>query len=356
MLCPCGYPSFVYLKIIVRLIKWVGLNIDYKGLLILEVSNVIDTNKPNTKYTIINQNQLIMNKTKLTSILAMGIISLFSFSCQKSAVSVPENATVNASPNGKTSAMGPWTRQFTDDFTATGSFNNWVKTSRFDYNSNVCQYDAAVPAIANYDGRNVLVLTATKSGNIWKSGHVKSNYSFKPNVNEEYRVSSQIKLVALNGANYTGFSSTYGVWPAFWTVQETAWPTKGEIDIFEGYSYGGTTKFASNLFYGANSGTNQLGNTAERAFGVNEGWHMYDEYWKNVNGTVTVTIQLDGATVSTYTNSVNGNLRLENFGPHNIIFNVCVGDNYGIFNNANINVFTKTMMWVDYVTVDKRTL
>ena len=297
-----------------------------------------------------------MKKRNILVFAVAGIISLLSVSCKKGEAVSEQATTSKLIANGKTAAIGPWTRQFTDDFTSTGSFNNWARTSRFDYNSNVCQYDAAVPAIANNDGRDVLVLTATKSGNIWKSGHVKSNYSFKPNVNEEYRVSSQIKLVAMNGASYTGFSSTYGVWPAFWTVQETAWPTKGEIDIVEGYSYGGTTKFASNLFYGANSGTNQLGTTAERPYGVSEGWHMYDEYWKNVNGAVTVTIQLDGVTVSTYTNSVNGNLQLQNFGPHNIILNVCVGDNYGIFNNANINVFTKTMMWVDYVTVDKRTL
>jgi hypothetical protein len=83
---------------------------------------------------------------------------------------------------------------------------------------------------------------------------------------------------------------------------------------------------------------------------------MYDEYWKNVNGTVTVTIQMDGVTKATYTNAVNGNLRLQNFGPHNIILNLCVGDKYGIFDNSRNNVLTKTMMWVDYVTVDKRTL
>jgi hypothetical protein len=253
-------------------------------------------------------------------------------------------------------ALGPWQRTFIDDFNNASSFNNWQRTSRFDYNSNLCQYDAGVPSIGNYDGRNVLVLTATKSGNIWKSGHVKSNYNFKPGVNEEYRVSSQIKLIAINGSTWTGFSSTYGVWPAFWTVNESGWPTKGEIDIVEGYSYGGSARFASNLFYGTTAGTNQLGNTCERAYGVSEGWHMYDEYWKNVNGAVTVTIQLDGATVATYTNAANGNLRLENFGPHNVILNLCVGSNWNIFDNSRINVLTKTMMWVDYVTVDKRTL
>jgi hypothetical protein len=259
-------------------------------------------------------------------------------------------------PDTRPRAVGPWQRTFTDNFDNTGSFNNWQRTSRFDYNSNLCQYDAGVPAIANYDGRNVLVLTATKSGNVWRSGHVKSNYNFKPANNEEFRVSSQIKLIAMNGATWTGFSSTYGVWPAFWTVNETGWPTKGEIDIMEGYSFGGSTRFASNLFYGTTSGQNLLGNSCERAYGVSEGWHMYDEYWKNVNGVVTVTIQLDGVTKATYTNSAHGSLRLQNFGPHNIILNLCIGSNWNIFDNSRINVFSKTMMWVDYVTVDRRTL
>jgi hypothetical protein len=288
--------------------------------------------------------------------LTMLACMFLTFSCENSddALVLRDNVGAKTSKQQPiTMALSAWQRVFTDDF---NSINNWQKTSRYDYNSNLCLYDPNVPAIGNYDGRTVLVLTATKSGSIWKSGHVKSNYSFKPGVNEEYRVSSQIKLVAQNGTSWTGFNSTYGVWPAFWTVQETSWPTKGEIDIFEAYSYGGSSKFASNLFYGASAGTNQLGNTCERTFGVGEGWHRYDQYWKNVNGQVTVTIQLDGATVSTYTNAVNGNLRLQNFGPHNIILNVCVGDKYGIFDNSRINVFTKTMMWVDYVTVDKRTL
>lgn len=38
------------------------------------------------------------------------------------------------------------------------------------------------------------------------------------------------------------------------------------------------------------------------------------------------------------------------------MLNLCVGSHIGIFDNSRINLFTKTMMWVDYVTVDKRTL
>jgi hypothetical protein len=288
-----------------------------------------------------------MKTQKITRLLAVALAFLTLLSCENSE---------DIAPNGKTTprAVGAWQRQLTEDF---NNLNNWQKTNRFDYNSNYCRYDATVPVIGGADGRTVLMLTATKDGtNVWKSGHIKSNYSFKPGVNEEYRVSSQIKLITMNGSSYVGFANSYGLWPAFWTVQETNWPVQGEIDIMEGYSFAGSTRFASNLFYGTSAGNNLLGSTCERAYGVSEGWHMYDEYWKNQNGSVTVTIQLDGVTVSTYTNAVNGNLKLQNFGPHNIILNLAVGSNFGIFDNSKINVWTKTMMWVDYVTVDKRTI
>ena len=249
-----------------------------------------------------------------------------------------------------------WTNVFTDNFDNTGSWNNWTRTERFDYNSDYCEYLASDPQIATYDNKSCLVLTAVKNGSIWNSGHVKSNISFKPGINEEYRTSAYIKLMAVNGGVNTDFASTYGVWPAFWTVQETNWPVNGEIDIFEGYSYGTYARFASNLFYGKRSGRDQLRQSCERPFDVTEGWHLYEEYWTNVNGVVTITIQLDGVTVASYANDASRFLELENFGPHNIILNLNVGDNYRIFDSKQINVFDKTMMWVDYVTVDKRTL
>ena len=159
----------------------------------------------------------------------------------------------------------------------------------------------------------------------------------------------------MKNGNSVDFAETYGAWPAFWTVQGNRWPTYGEIDIVEGYTFGPENpRYACNLIYG--KGRNVLGTTCERPYDVNEGWHVYDEYWANNNGDVSVTIVFDGDTIETYTNDANPKLKLENFGPHTIMLNLNIGDNYGIFDKKQINVFDQTMMLVDYVTVDKRNL
>jgi hypothetical protein len=297
---------------------------------------------------------------KLSKVILAGCVLISAVSCKKTenaSSSIPNNANFKGSISNSL-ATGSWNRVFQDDFNNSSSLSNWELANRQDYNSSICNYQSANVSFGTYDSRNVLVITADKANGSYYSGHLKSNYSFKPGINQEYRVSTQIKLIALNGSNYTGFSSTYGAWPAFWTVQETNWPVQGEIDAMEGYSKAGSANFTSNLFYGTTANANLLGNTCTKAYNVSEGWHMYDEYWQNLNNVVTVTIQLDGVTVSTYSDSINGNLKLENFGPHNIMLNLCVGSNsnVGIFNNSLINLYTKTMMWVDYVTVDERSL
>ncbi len=180
--------------------------------------------------------------------------------------------------------------------------------------------------------------------------------SFKPNRNEEVKVSARLKLIAKEGAQFRGFGQTYGMWPTVWTTEENGWPTKGEIDIYEGFSFGGSTRFQSNLFYGTQANKNLMGNAAERSVGYGEGWHNVEMYWKNSNGVVTVQTRVDGKVVGNYSNATHKDLRLENFGPHNMILNMAVGSNNNLFDNSKINGFTETQMWVDSVKVEKRTL
>ncbi len=124
----------------------------------------------------------------------------------------------------------------------------------------------------------------------------------------------------------------------------------------EGYSFGNSARFASNLFYGENYLQNQLGTNAERGYNLGEGWHTYQQRWINRNGWVTVQIYVDGNRVASYNNNVDNDLELENFKDHNIIFNLNVGSDTGIFNNSRIDIFWNTYMYVDYVRLDKRSI
>ena len=295
---------------------------------------------------------------KKYALLFCTAISIGILSCKDVAM---DYSNMNTMPSHSSArlAAGAWTTVLNDDFISGSTLSQWTFANRADYNSNKCIYSSLVPVIGSLDGNSCLLITATKTPTGYKSGLCKSNFSFKPGRNEEYHTFSKIKLIAKSGIIYKGFADTYGAWPAFWTVQETAWPTKGEIDIMEGYSFGtaAATRFASNLFYGITAGVNLLGTTAEKPIIVGEGWHTYEEFWKNKSGVVSVTIFVDGIITVTYANSVNSNLQLQNFGPHNIIFNLNIGSNDSNFINPTlINLFDQTMMYVDFVKVEKRTI
>ena len=303
---------------------------------------------------------------KKLSLIAWALTCAFGCtSCSDDVTPTSVNLSASANTNSTTAkvASSPWVKQFEDTFNVGGTLSKWTKAQRTDYNSKYCDYNSSVPSIQSRDGKGCLEIKTKKlSATKYQSGLIKSNYQYKPENNTEYMLSANIKLLAMDGTNYKSFTDTYGAWPAFWSVQENAWPVQGEIDIMEGYSFApNASRFTSNLFYGTTSGANQLGNAAERSYpsafnlNGNNGWHLYESFWKMKNNVVTVTIKLDGATVSTYTNSSVSKLNLNNFGPHNIIFNLNVGSNDSNFIDPNrINLFTTVMMWVDDVTVYKR--
>ncbi len=289
----------------------------------------------------------------MLNLTMFSLLALSQISCEKSEIEVKPQVTNQPNETKPPVSVGVWQNVFEDQFS--DNLSKWELTNRPDYNSKSCMYSSSNPKIVSHDNKSCLELSA--SGTItFISGHVKSNYSFTPGKNEEYNVSASIKLSALDGSTPKNFADTYGAWPAFWTVNEPVWPTKGEIDIMEGYSFGGSARFASNLFYGTVVGDPLLGNSAEKKYANTEGWHTYQLNWKNLAGVVTLEVYLDAVKVATYTNSINSNLKLENFIGHNIILNLNVASDSGIFDNSKINLFTKTYMYVDWVKVEKRTI
>ncbi len=302
---------------------------------------------------------------KLSQVTLMLTCAVGFSSCFENSGTEKKQDSISVNKSIDKTAASDWVKQFEDTFETDASLSKWTKVQRTDYNSKYCDYKSSVPALQVRDGKGCLEIKTSKLGeNKYQSGLVKSIYQYTPENNTEYRIAATIKLLAMDGANYKSFKETYGAWPAFWTVQEDGWPTHGEIDIVEGYSFApAASRFASNLFYGTASGTNQLGNLAERqypsSFNVdgNNGWHLYECFVKMKDNAVTVTIKIDNTTVSTYTNSSVPKLNLNNFKKHNIILNLNVGSNDSTFIDPNkINLFTAVMMWVDEVSVYKRTL
>ena len=154
-----------------------------------------------------------VNCKRITYFLILGVVLS---GCLNEILEQDQSIT-NGSPELKSASE--WERVFTDNFDVNGDLSQWIAAERFDYNSRVCKYLASIPTIATYENLSCLVITATKNGKIWNSGFLTSNFSFKPDLNQEYHTSARIKFTAVNNGGFVDFAETYGAWPAFWTVQ-----------------------------------------------------------------------------------------------------------------------------------------
>lgn len=289
-----------------------------------------------------------------TCILALSFVS-----CENDITVAQEEQNNQISLDSQQAATSGYTLIFEDNFSAGTDINtNWTRTNRADYNSAKCKYKPWKNSIQTFDGKSCLRLEATDHGSEYRSGHVKSRKSFHPGWNEEIHIKTSIKLIAKKGTTYKSFDQTTGAWPAFWTVQENGWPTRGEIDIMEAYSHGDYDTFASNMFYGTEVGKNLLERTAEREWhnfnsNSNNGWHTYEMFWRNNRGKRSIEIRIDGVTKATYDENTNSKLDLSKFTNHNLIINLNVGSDSGIFSKS-VDILDKTWMFVDYVKVEKK--
>ncbi|AUP78389.1 glycoside hydrolase family 16 protein [Flavivirga eckloniae] len=278
---------------------------------------------------------------------------------------VSSSITTDKMSTKTSTAKSAWQNIFWDNFDGF-NWSKWSKTNRTDYNSWRCRYLPEQVFIGSWQGDTFLVLRAEKwNSNQWKSGHVKSKQNFRPGNNEELRFKARIKFNAFDNNGWKPFHLTYGAWPAFWTVEENGWPTKGEIDIMEGYTFGQSwnDKYASNLFFGWQQGNNILNSSQSVNYYSNSvnaqgGWNDFEMRWSNQNGWNKVEIYVNNSLKKTYTNNNVSGLRLDQFSAHNIILNLNIGSNdeLYLFDNTKNNVFNRTEVLVDYVSVDRRTL
>ena len=306
----------------------------------------------------INENNWRSRRMMLWSLLTG--MALLTYACQQEYVDPLSvvDAAIEDSPAG----AGSWSDIFWEGFNSS-SLSQWNVTNRDDYNSSKCNYQSGqVQSGVSVDGKKALRITAREvdfNNNEFISGHVKSKSNWRPGWNKEVRFEANFKFKTRNWNNttYDGIEGTNGAWPAFWTVNESNWPTNGELDMIEIYSKSGSVEGGSNVFFGWNTGQNIISGQENKwlSWDQTKWWSTYAMSWRNLRGANTATMYLNGQWKASY----NNNQYLNHFSNHNIILNYNVGATgaaSGIFPNRDFDLKKESYMYVDWVKVRQRNI
>jgi beta-glucanase (GH16 family) len=135
-----------------------------------------------------------------------------------------------------------------------------------------------------------------------------------------------------------------GIWPAFWMLGGSNWPTDGEIDIME--NVGSTPNTVYGTVHGPGySGAGGIGGNKTIGSALGDAFHTYAVDWS----PNLIVWYLDGAEYFRVTPAnINGNTWVYNH-PFFMIMNVAVGGYWPGSPNSS-TVFPQTML-VDYVRV-----
>jgi beta-glucanase (GH16 family) len=240
------------------------------------------------------------------------------------ALSVAAAVTLAAAPAGSaapTPAPAKVLDQFTDDFDgpagspADGS--KWNYETGDNVNNHEREWYTAGASNAALDGQGHLVITAKKenSGNNCWYGACEYT-SARLNTSGKFSTGGghiEVRMKLPRGQ---------GMWPAFWMLGGSNWPTDGEIDVMENIGKEPTTVHGT-IHGPGYSGANGIG-AAYNGPNFSDDFHTYAVDW---NGQ-SITWSVDGNAYETRTPAdLNGNQWVYNH-PFFLILNLAVGGDW----------------------------
>lgn len=231
-----------------------------------------------------------------------------------------QSCTFAPAPSPDTGVPEGWTLRFEDHFDR--DLSRWHVWQSGAFNEELQHYQPANLRLRNgelaIEARRESVTGATRPTDprpksfLFTSGRIESKATFGPDsATGAVRISARLRAAA-----------GYGMWPAFWLCGD-AWPTNGEIDIFELRGHE-PFEYVTNYAYGPVAGQNQAPDATSRiqsATNLTDDWHVYELIWTRRE----LTFLLDGTIVDVK----RGGHVPDLFGkPQRIVLNLAVGGTF----------------------------